>query len=194
MKQKRSKHLNNKGFTLLEILVGVAIIGIVLTMAAPGFKNARTSSKAVALQSAADKIYEHWRFFCEEAGIPMNPTDGNAAILDDNSAMDVLIRGEGLEDDYTNAYERSGLQPMTRMATYDGSAESFDVQGFLVELTVDGDDFLVTYSDVPTEMVEVVWQKNFSSDFNKDSAITSGNVQYTEDADGVHDLVFARRI
>ena len=45
-----------KGFTLVEIMIVVAIIGILIAIAVPGFVKARTQSRAKACQENLTKI------------------------------------------------------------------------------------------------------------------------------------------
>ena len=54
---------NNKGFTLVEIMIVVAIIGILIAIAVPGFVRARTQSRTRACQenlSKLDGAKEQW--------------------------------------------------------------------------------------------------------------------------------------
>jgi prepilin-type N-terminal cleavage/methylation domain-containing protein len=46
----------NKAFTLVEIMIVVAIIGILIAIAVPGFVKARTTSRARACQENLSKI------------------------------------------------------------------------------------------------------------------------------------------
>src|SRR5947207_10590221 len=47
---------SNKGFTLVEIMIVVAIIGILIAIAVPGFVRARTQSRLRACQENLTKI------------------------------------------------------------------------------------------------------------------------------------------
>jgi prepilin-type N-terminal cleavage/methylation domain-containing protein len=61
MKATRSR--NHKGFTLIEVLIVVAIIGILLAIATPVFQSARTGARAKACQSNLKQILsskERW--------------------------------------------------------------------------------------------------------------------------------------
>ena len=54
---------SNKGFTLVEIMIVVAIIGIIIAIAVPGFLRAREASRARACQAQLLKIegaIEQW--------------------------------------------------------------------------------------------------------------------------------------
>ncbi|MFH0793313.1 MAG: prepilin-type N-terminal cleavage/methylation domain-containing protein [bacterium] len=66
---------NSKGFTLVEIMIVVAIIGILIAIAIPGFVRARETSRARACQENLTKIdgaKEQW-------ALENNAAQGDAA-------------------------------------------------------------------------------------------------------------------
>src|SRR6185295_17700988 len=75
---------NNKGFTLVEIMIVVAIIGILIAIAVPGFVKARTQSRARACQENLTKIdgsKEQW-------ALENNKAPGAACTIADLYAAD----------------------------------------------------------------------------------------------------------
>lgn len=71
MKFKKS----SKGFTLVEIMIVVAIIGILVAIAVPGFVKARKTARAKACQENLSKIDGA----IEQAALERNLTDSASA-------------------------------------------------------------------------------------------------------------------
>ena len=60
--RKRFKKLrNNRGFSLLEVLVAVSIIGIISAIAIPGFQNYRKNAATVAGETSIRNIYSSYQ-------------------------------------------------------------------------------------------------------------------------------------
>ena len=75
---------NSKGFTLVEIMIVVAIIGILIAIAVPGFVKARTTSRAKACQENLSKIDGAKEQFALET----NVAAGGACAMTDLFAAD----------------------------------------------------------------------------------------------------------
>ena len=91
--KKRIKIMkNNKGFSLLEVLVGVTIIGIISAIAVPRFKNYRDTAALTAAESTGKNVakaynlcaatssacasMEDLNISCDTCETPVNPSGG----------------------------------------------------------------------------------------------------------------------
>ena len=75
---------SRKGFTLVEIMIVVAIIGILIAIAVPGFVKARTESRRRSCQENLTKIdgaKDQW-------ALENHKTTGDAPTIDDLYAAD----------------------------------------------------------------------------------------------------------
>ena len=102
-----------KGFTLVEIMIVVAIIGILIAIAVPGFVKARTQSRTRACQENLTKIdgaKEQWALESKKAP--------GAAVVD--AEVDAYIKGGRpiCPASGTYAYGAIGENPTCTVATH----------------------------------------------------------------------------
>lgn len=120
------KKLNNKkGFTLMEMLIVVAIIAVLVAIAIPVFNGALTKSKEAADVANVRALYAEWQvgILTENKGIP-NDKDAFLKGPDGNGATEFTFNyadGENAKLTYTDGkivYKAAKLTDATGGKTY----------------------------------------------------------------------------
>jgi prepilin-type N-terminal cleavage/methylation domain-containing protein len=70
-----------KGFTLVEIMIVVLIIGIIVAIAVPSFINARNQSRAKACQEQQNKLWGAIQQWAMEKGAAATVTPGYTDLI-----------------------------------------------------------------------------------------------------------------
>ncbi|MFA0509385.1 MULTISPECIES: pilin [unclassified Vibrio] len=77
----KSKRTNQKGFTLIELMIVVAIIGVLSAIAVPAYQNYVKKSEATTGLAAAKSLVTNVDMFIQENGrFPTNDTTGFTAV------------------------------------------------------------------------------------------------------------------
>lgn len=87
----KTSHRNSKGFTLVEIMIVVVIIGLLAAMAIPAFQKVRENSVGKAMENDARQIASAaQQYFLENGGvttIPFSVTTATGAVGGDLSTF-----------------------------------------------------------------------------------------------------------
>ncbi|HHF3063954.1 TPA: type IV pilin protein [Vibrio diabolicus] len=110
---KNSKQKKQKGFTLIELMIVVAVIGVLAAIAIPQYQNYVKKSEAAAGLATLRSLTTNIDTFIADTG--SFPTDADASAL--GAATDMNKLG-------TIAFADSGASGATATFTFDGAASA----------------------------------------------------------------------
>lgn len=114
------KLTNKKGFTLMEMLIVVAIIAVLVAIAIPTFNGALTKAKESADVANIRAAYAEWQIAILTDNVAAPTAQGNE---NSTTATDFTSKLEKL-----NYFDKFGYNPTTKVLTY-GATKITDPSG-----------------------------------------------------------------
>lgn len=189
------KIANQKGFTLIELAVVVAVLGILLAMLAPSILGSKDSSNANLLLKTAQDGANSWTLVAQSCGtttdvvnspVPATPGAAGAAAVIFGGSANVAAA-------YQNCYNQAHVRAMADVGQSSGSG--YKVGGYTLALSGGGTvPMEFQYAGLPDALVLMMAQKytpSLSTLAASDS--TSPVVQYSAAASGVRTVTVLRQ-
>lgn len=147
------------GFTLIELIVVVVIIGVLAVIITRQLVNTSKGSKAAVLYESANKIRDNWNVLAITAStsnaVASSPFPDTGA-----TALDVIFLGRSkVAPDKQKMWDQAGVVPLTDLVQVDTGV--YKVSTYPVTLSGGGGDnpLEVSYDDVPDEVILLLVQK-----------------------------------
>jgi len=178
-----------KGFTLIELVVVVAVIGVLIAIVAPSITGSRDGANAQLLVRSANSIAQNWQMINQQCG-----TNSAVATSPLGDMEDIIFAGTGINAAYQACYTQSRVLPLTEISL--GNSSNYSIANYPVTITGGGTVPLsVTYANVPDTLVLNIVQRydNTQSTLNA-GAITTGAYSYTAPSGGARSITIIKRI
>lgn len=187
-----------KGFTLVETLIVIILIGVLASIVIPLVNNF-ISSKANAqeMMSVSQNVVRNISLMAQTMRAPTTVT-GNPLTASGNNLLDVVVMGDkvtGLVSaTYANRYATSGIRSLSdavivRTPPTAGTPGVYVIGDSTMSLSNVGNSQIgVVLANVPTDLIETIFEKREGGTFNGTAARTTGVVRWTAPASGYHTL------
>lgn len=151
-----------KGFTLIELVVVVAIIGVLILLVVPNIAGSRDASVASLLLRTAQNAGDNWWLLNQECGTTTRIPDDNFThpVTGEMGAEDVVFGGRRYTTEWGSiCYERAKIRPLADAGQSLGDS-SWAVGNYGVSFSGGvSSPIYVTYFNVPDNIVRIMAQK-----------------------------------
>lgn len=186
-----------RGFTLIELVVVVAILGVLIAIVAPNVIGTKDGANAQLLIKTSQNISTNWSLLNQacgtSTGISSNPLADAA-----KAPEDVIFAGAAaVSAIYKNCYAQSKILALSEVAQ-PGASGAFNVAGYEVSFAGGGNDPMeITYAKVPENLILLIAQKYdpkfTSTDLQAAGGTVGGAMKYGA-VSGSGDVTFIKQI
>lgn len=200
MMKNRNTNQTEKGFTLIELVVVVAVIGLLIALVAPNVAGSRDGATGKTLTRLSQKMTDNWTIINQTCGTTTDVANSPVTGSDATNTLKLLLGGTNtaaggydVPAAYDACYSQAKVLPLTDSAQWSGSA--WTVAGFAPTVTWSTGMMKVTFASVPDSLVlNVAQQYNPSLASLAASETAHPVVQYGEATGGARSLTIIRPI
>ncbi|MBK4735929.1 type II secretion system protein [Noviherbaspirillum pedocola] len=158
---KSARRIHPQGFTMIELAVVTAVIGILLCVVAPSIRNNENAGRAAQIERIAQSAVGNWATLTQQTGLPT--TVNNSPIAATPSATGVtevlFIGASKVASSFQPAYSASSVQAMTQIVD-NPSGSTFRTAGSVnTTITMDGgggSPVTVTFQNVSNLIAQAI--------------------------------------
>jgi MSHA pilin protein MshA len=107
--------MGNKGFTLMELIIVIVVLGILSALAIPKFANVNTDAKKAVVKDLAGSIRSS-----------ANIVRSKWLVLDDINITQVTLDGDNVTVDTTTGFPTADANGIAKAVNYDTNKFTFD--------------------------------------------------------------------
>lgn len=149
-----------RGFTLIELIVVLAVVGIISYLAVPSLLGSTDSARAETLRDTATKFATTWQTINQACGTSKDVTSSVTTAGTAGAALDLVFRGTGLAAAYSGCYATAGVRPLVELAK--GTGGAYTVRDYSVSVSGGGTSsspLEMTFTGVPVGTALPLYQR-----------------------------------
>jgi prepilin-type N-terminal cleavage/methylation domain-containing protein len=192
MKMQQTKKHRQGGFTLIELMIVIAVVGVLIVIGVNAFRGSSDGANALAINGASKQLAKGVGYMHVQMGTGLNAMS-NPILGSGMTMMDVLMVGsDAVNSTYKTRFEQINMRPMegdfrvqTRASgSTPGVYQVLDYTvGFVACAT---GKICLQYANVPSETVAELAKRAGISNFAAATGVSTGPLRYTPASNGFH--------